>query len=86
MKEWESAISEELEFASQFFILETSYLEPTRGYRIYEVPNGTADGHSKRVEVPAEWMSQEHYLAALQHSPEAYGFVEALIQMQNLED
>ena len=34
LNEWESAIFDELEFVSQFYLLETSYFEPSRGYKM----------------------------------------------------
>ena len=72
-------ILKELEFASQFFLLGTTYKEPSRKYKA-QITQNDINGELEQEYVAQQWVSQEDYLGRHQYSPDGYEFVEALIQ------
>ena len=74
--DWPLYLKNELVFACQFFLFKCQFKEPYRKLKPVEVPNELPTGAPIRVDyAPQEWMSQEHYLAAHQHTAEGATFV-----------
>ena len=73
----------ELEFASQFFLLGTTYKEPSRKYKA-QTTQSDIHGRYEQEYVAQQWVNQEDYLGRHQYSPDGLEFVEALIQFEQL--
>ena len=73
--DWPLYLKNELVFTCPFFLCQGQFKEPYKKLKPVEVTGEPPDAPIRVEYLPQVWMSQEHYLAAHQHTTDGAAFV-----------